>query len=199
MFFRLISPSKSIGLCSNYSCWRLLVILLALIYALPSYAVELRNFRPHGTHMDISVPVDWIAVDAGNDPNRIQLAFQVRNPASSDAAHAASVGIVIFTGDAMAAFGKTRNEATLDNKRFPGYVELEHNASDSEEAIHYQIRKNNQTTAIRENFLWNSDTGVIVVASTPDLPSMTPEWKQAYTHGIDILLGSLRRGIASKP
>jgi len=173
--------------------------MLALIGMLPGYAAELRNFRPRGTSLDITVPVEWIPVDAGSDPDRIQLAFQVRNPASADNTQAANVGVVIFVGEAMATFRKTRGEATLDNTRFPGYVELEHSANDSEEAIRYQIRKDEKTTVIRENFLWNADTGIIVVASAPDLASATSEWKQEYARGIDILLGSLRRSIAPKP
>ncbi len=176
-----------------------LVVLLALICILPAYAEELRNFRPRGMSLDITVPVEWIPVDAGTDPDRIQLAFQVRNPASADNTQAANVGVVIFVGAAMTTFRKTRGEATLDNTRFPGYVELEHSANDSEEAIRYQIRKGDQTTVIRENFLWNADTGIVVVASAPDLAAASAEWKQEYTRGIDILLGSLRRSIAPKP
>jgi len=178
---------------------RWLLVMLALIGMLPGYAAELRNFRPRGTSLDITVPVEWIPVDAGSDPDRIQLAFQVRNPASADNTQAANVGVVIFVGEAMATFRKTRGEATLDNTRFPGYVELEHSANDSEEAIRYQIRKDEKTTVIRENFLWNNDTGIIVVASAPDLAAGTAEWKQEYARGIDILLGSLRRSIAPKP
>jgi hypothetical protein len=199
MFFRL--PRLS-GFAQRSRDWRArsrLVVLLVLISVLPAYATELRNFRPRGTNLDITVPVEWMPVDAGTDPDRIQLAFQVRNPASADNTLAANVGVVIFAGAAMATFRKTRGEATLDNTRFPGYVELEHSANDSEEAIRYQIRKGGKTTVIRENFLWNADTGIVVVAIAPDLAAASAEWKQDYARGIDILLGSLRRSIAPKP
>lgn len=199
MFFRIPRLSGFAVRGRGMGGWSRLLVVLALIGTRPGQAAELRNFRPRGTSLDITVPVEWIPVDAGSDPDRIQLAFQVRNPASADNTQAANVGVVIFVGEAMPTFRKTRGEASLDNTRFPGYVELEHSANDREEAIRYQIRKGEKTTVIRENFLWNGDTGIIVVASAPDLAAATAEWKQEYARGIDILLGSLRRGIVPKP
>ena len=172
-----------------------LTLLWMLLSISPCQATELRTFRPFGTNFDITVPLEWIPVDTGDDPARIQLTFQIPAPANTDPAQTASIGVVIFNADTLPDFRKTRSEATLDHAHFPCYVELEHSASNTEEAIRYQTRKNAQTTLIRENFLWNADTGIIVVASAPELATTSLEWKQAYTHGIDILLGSLRRGL----